>query len=121
MKTYFLTCDEQNHHTLLPVQPLNIKSVLMILDLNDQQVLRMRRLLTEMNHKHQALKLAAEVRFLQKRYYKARRTGDTKFNINLYLTTSIDKETMLDKQLADVEKNFGRLYEDPNQPTLEIY
>lgn len=121
MKTYFLTCDEQNHHALVPVQPLNIKSVLMILELNDQQILKMRRLLTEMNHKHQALKLAAEVRFLQKRYYKARRTGDTKFNINLYLTTSIDKETMLDKQLADVEKNFGRLYEDPNQPTLEIY
>ena len=121
MKTYFLTYDEQNHHTLVPVQPLNIKSIIMILDLNEQQVSRIRRLLTEMNHKHQALKLAAEVRFLQKRYYKARRTGDTKFNINLYLTTSIDKETMLDKELANVEKNFGRLYEDPNQPTLDIY
>lgn len=121
MKTYFLACDEQNHHTLVPVQPLNIKSVLMTLDLNEQQVLLMRRLLTEMNHKHNALKLASEVRFLQKRYYKARRTGDTKQNINLYLTTSIDKETMLDKELASVEKNFGRLYEDPNQPTLDIY
>lgn len=121
MKPYFLTCNAQNYHTLIESPPAENSHTVVILTLTEPQVKVLRRLLAELNHKHQALRLAAEVRHLQKRYYKARRTGDTKFNINLFLTTSIDKETMLDKELASVEKNFGRLYEDPNQPTLNIY
>ncbi len=118
MKPYYLLCDNANHHTLREATPLDSKSIVAVFNLTEPQLETFKKFVNEFNQKHNALALTAEMRHVQKKYYTAKRNGVAKFTTDTYLSNALEIERQLDKSIYQIDKNFGKLFKDPNELNL---